>query len=356
VEGLIKKAIKKLVEKRDLSSNEAKEVMKEIMSGLATEAQFSAFVTALRMKGETIEEITALTRVMKDFCFQIHPKVEGRLIDTCGTGGDKIKTFNVSTISAFVVAGALISVAKHGNRSFTSKSGSADVLESLGLNLDIEPKKVEKIIEKVNIGFMYAPKFHPAMKYAKEPRRQIGIRTTFNILGPLTNPASANAQVLGVYDNKWLMPLVHVLKNLGCSEAMIVYGEGGLDEISIIGKTTIAWLKDREVSIKEFTPRDFGFKKAKPKEILGTTAESCAELTFKILNGYLKDSDPKRNMVLLNAAAGIIVGGKTDNMISGIELAAESINSGSAYKKLKMLISSSGGNTEKIEEFERKYA
>jgi anthranilate phosphoribosyltransferase len=353
---LIRKGIKKLVEKRDLSSDEAKEVMIEIMSGKATESQVGAFVTALRMKGETIEEITAFTKVMKDFCFQIHPKVKGRLIDTCGTGGDKIKTFNVSTISAFVVAGAQISVAKHGNRSFTSKSGSADLLENLGLNLDIEPNEVEKIIEKINIGFMYAPKFHPAMKYAKESRRQIGIRTTFNILGPLTNPASVNAQVLGVYDKKWLMPLAHVLKNLGCSEAMIVYGEGGLDEISIIGKTTIAWFKDRVISRKQFTPRNFGFKKAKPKEILGTTPESCAELTFQILNGYLKDNDPRRNIVLLNAAAGIIVGGKTDNFISGIELAVESINSGSAYKKLKMLVSNSGGNTEKIEELERKYA
>ncbi len=348
--------IKILVEGTDLSYNDSTAIMKEIMSGNAMEAQISAFLTAFRMKGETIEEITAFAAVMKEFCTKIYPEVTGRLVDTCGTGGDKIKTFNISTTSAFVTAGAGISIAKHGNRSVTSKSGSADVLEQLGLNFDMEPSEVKHHIETIGIGFMFAPKFHPAMKHAIGPRKKIGIRTAFNILGPLTNPANADAQVLGVYSTEWVEPLAHVLKKLHCKEAMIVHGIDGLDEISIIGKTLIAWLRVGEISKIKVSPKDYGFDIAKPREISGTTPEESAELMFEILNNILTDKDPKRNIVLLNAAAGIVVGGLSDDLSNGIELAIESLESGAAYKKLKQLVKASNGDLSRLEELERKYA
>ncbi len=353
---MIKEGIKKLIKGVDLTSQEAGEIMKEIMSGQATEAQIGAFLTALRIKGETIQEISAFAAMMRELCFRIHPKVKGRLVDTCGTGGDKVKTFNISTVVAFVVAGADIPVAKHGNRSVTSKCGSADVLERLGFNLNLEPKAVERIIEEVGIGFMFAPKFHPAMRYAIGPRREIGIRTVFNILGPLTNPAGTNAQVLGVYSEEWVKPLAYALNELGCEEAMVVHGLDGLDEISIIGKTSIAWLKDGEVSLVEISPKEFGFRTAKPEEISGATPEESAELTFKLLNNTSNPKDPRRNIVLLNAAAGMVVGGKADDISEGIELAAESIESGAAYRKLRMMIKASGGEMSRLEELEKKYA
>nr|MDO8079552.1 anthranilate phosphoribosyltransferase [Candidatus Freyarchaeota archaeon] len=352
---MIKEGIQKIVEGKDLEQQEARNVMKEIMSGGATEAQIGAFLTALRMKGETVKEISAFASVMREFCCRIHPKVNGRLVDTCGTGGDKMKTFNVSTAAAFVVAGAGVAVAKHGNRSVTSKSGSSDVLEKLGFNLNLEPKAIEKIIENVGIGFMFAPNFHPAMKHAIGPRREIGIRTVFNILGPLTNPAGANAQVLGVYGEELVEPLAHVLRELGCEEAMVVHGVDGLDEISIIGKTKVAQLRDGEVSLTEITPKDYGFRIAKPEEICGTTPEESAELTYKLLNNASKQ-DPKRDIVLLNSAAGILVGGRAGDLAEGIEQANESIESGAAYKKLKIMIKASGGQLSKLEEYERKYA
>jgi len=352
---VIKEGIQKLIEQKNLTYEESRGIMKEIMSGNATNTQIAAFLTALRMKGETVEEITAFTEVMKEFCHRITPKVNGRLVDTCGTGGDRIKTFNISTTAAFVVAGAGVAVAKHGNRSVTSKSGSADVLEKLGLNLDSEPKAVERSIEEVGIGFMFAPAFHPAMKYAIGPRREIGIRTVFNVLGPLTNPANANAQILGVYDRALIEPLANALKNLGCEEAMVVHGLDGLDEISTIGKTAIAWLREGEVTALETVPKDFGVKQARPENIKGTTAEESGEITFKILNECCSHDDPKRDIVLVNASTGIIVGGKASNFSEGMELARESIESGAAYKKLKMLIKASNGNTLKLEEMESKY-
>ncbi len=351
---MIKEGIQKLVKGIDLTYNEARELMKEIMSGRATEAQIGAFLTALRMKGETIQEISACAAVMREFCFKIHPKVNGRLVDTCGTGGDKVKTFNVSTASAFVIAGAGVAVAKHGNRSVTSKCGSADVLERLGLNLNLEPEAVQGIIEQVGIGFMFAPKFHPAMKRAIGPRREIGIRTVFNILGPLTNPAGANAQVLGVFSEEWLEPIAYALKELGCREAMVVHGVDGLDEISIIGRTSVAWLKNEKVSVMEITPTKLGFKTAKSEEITGSTPEDSAELTFKLLNNVSQDA--RRDMVLLNAAAGIVVGGLADDLVCAVERAAESIESGAAYQKLKTMIEASGGELSRLEELEEKYA
>ncbi len=353
---MIKESIQKLVNGADLTYEESTASMKEIMSGKATNAQIGAFLTALRVKGETAEEITAFTAVMKECCHRIHPRVKGRLVDTCGTGGDKIKTFNISTTAAFVVAGADIAVAKHGNRSVTSKCGSADVLERLGLNLSMSPEEVEEAIEEVGVGFMFAPAFHPAMKHAIGPRREVGIRTVFNVLGPLTNPADANAQLLGVYDPRLTEPLAYSLKNLGCEEAMIVHGLDGLDEISTIGKTVISWLKKGEVTTREITPKDFGVKLAKIEDIKGTTPEESADVTFKILYGCCDSDDPRREIVQVNGAAAIIASGKAGDFSHGIEIAHESIESGAAYRKLKELIKFSHGDLTKLEQLEIEHA
>lgn len=350
---MIKECIKQIVEGKDLSYDDACNLMKEIMSGNASEAQISSVLTALRMKGETPQEISAFASVMRKFCNQIFPHVPGRLVDTCGTGGDSLKTFNISTASAFVAAGAGVYVAKHGNRSFTSKCGSADVLENMGINLSLKPPEVERLIEQVGIGFIYAPAFHPAMKYAIGPRKQLGIRTVFNILGPLSNPAAAKAQLLGVYDEGLTRPIAESLRLLGCEEAMVVHGVGGMDEISTIGKTVISWLKDGEVNNYKFSPRDFGVKTTTHDEIQGTTPGDSAEILFRVLNG--RDGSPRTDIVLVNGVAGIIVAGKTGDLGHAMELAKESIESGAAYGKLKRLVKESGGNMSRLEELESRY-
>lgn len=352
---MIKECIQKLVEKKCLRYEEAREAMKEIMSGGATASQIAAFVTALRIKGETTDEIAALSTTMKEFGHRIHPKVQGRLVDTCGTGGDRIKTFNISTTAAFAVAGAGIAVAKHGNRSFTSKSGSADVLERLGVNLHVEAQVVEQCIEDVGIGFMFAPSFHPAMKYAVEPRRDIGIRTVFNVLGPLANPADADSQLIGVYSEELVYSLAPVLRRLGCEEAMVVHGLDGLDEVSTIGGTVLAWLREGEIHTLKTTPQDLGVRQARPEDIMGATPEENAEVSFKILRGNDKVQDSKRDIVLVNAAAGIIVGGKADDFEEGIERARESIDSGKAYQKLKTLVKAGNGDLSQLERLESIY-
>ena len=351
---MIREGIQKLIEAKNLTSEESGEIMQEVMSGKATNAQTAAFLTALRMKGESVEELIAFASVMKSSSCQIHPKVHGRLVDTCGTGGDKIKTFNVSTASAFVIAGAGVSVAKHGNRAVTSKSGSADVLEKLGLNINLEPKTVEGIIEKIGIGFMFAPTFHPAMKYAGETRHEIGIRTVFNILGPITNPACANAQVLGVYDSKLVVPMAFALEKLGCLEAMVVHGLDGLDEISTVGKTIIGHLKKGNVAKIELVPSNFGVKTAAIADLQSSSPEDSAEIVYKILSGKTVD-DAKAEIVLVNSAAGMIVGGKAENFAEGMELARKSIASGAAFNKLKELIKISNGSLQRLEELEAKY-
>ena len=353
---MIRESIQKLIDGVDLTHEESMAAMKKIMSGEATNAQIGAFLTALRIKGETTTEITAFTSVMKECCNKIQPRVKGRLVDTCGTGGDKIKTFNISTTAAFVATGADVSVAKHGNRSVTSKCGSADVLERLGLNFSIAPEEVEKAIEQVGMGFIFAPAFHPAMKYAIGPRRELGIRTVFNVLGPLTNPADANAQLLGVYDVRLTESLACSLKSLGCEEAMVVHGLDGLDEISTIGKTRISWLRNGEVTTLEMAPKDFGIKQANLEDIKGTAPEESAEVTFKILYGSMDAADPRKEIVQVNGAAAIIVAGKAEDFGYGIETAKESIDSGNAYKKLKELVRFSGGDLSKLEQLESKYA
>jgi anthranilate phosphoribosyltransferase len=353
---VIREGIQKLVEGSNLTYEETQTTLREVMAGEATNAQIAAFLTALRMKGETVEEVAALAEVMRQNCQPIHPRIKGRLVDTCGTGGDKVKTFNISTAAAFVIAGAGVYVAKHGNRSVTSKSGSADVLERLGLNLNVEPQVVERSIEQVGIGFMFAPVFHPAMKYAVAPRREVGIRTVFNLLGPLTNPAGANAQLLGVYDAKLTEPVTLALKRLGCEEAMVVHGLDGTDEISTVAKTVVSHLKNGEVHTTKLEPNVFGIEKAAVEDLLGLTPQENAELLFEILFGRIPIDDARTEAVLVNSAAGIVLGEKAQTFTEGMKIARESIVCQEAYKKLKMLIRASGGDLSKLEELEQKYA
>jgi anthranilate phosphoribosyltransferase len=352
---MIQPYIQKLTTGADLEDREAQDVMKFIMSGQATDSQIAAFLTALHMKGETPLEIAAFTTVMKQFCHRIYPTIKGRLIDTCGTGGDHIKTFNISTTAAFVVAGTNIAVAKHGNRSFTSKSGSADVLERLGVNIQTPIRQIASIIEEEGIGFLFAPQFHPAMKYAITARRDIGIRSVFNILGPLSNPANANAQLLGVYAAPLISPLIHALQKLKCHEAMVVHGLDGLDEASTIGKTRLAWLKDNHIHIQEVAPSDFGLKQAMPTALLGGSPEANAEISFRILYEKNNASNPKKDIVLMNAALGIMVGGKATSFMDGVQLAQDALESGRAYAKLQALVKASRGDPSILEEMESRY-
>ncbi|MDR2707132.1 MAG: anthranilate phosphoribosyltransferase [Nitrososphaerota archaeon] len=351
---MMQNCIQKLVEGSDLSIKEATYVMQEVMTGDVSNAQTGALLTALRIKGESIEELLAFASVMRSQCKQINPKVQSRLVDTCGTGGDTVKTFNVSTTAAFVIAGAGVPVAKHGNRAVTSKSGSADVLEKLGLNLTMSPQTVQKSIEKIGIGFMFAPAFHPAIKYASQSRKEIGIRTVFNILGPLTNPANATGHLLGVYDPKLVRPLANVLSKLGCEKAMVVHGLNGLDEISTLGKTCIACLDQDQICELKVDPEFFGVKRAHIADLKVSSVEESAKTIFQILTDK-KMSEAKANMVLVNSAAGIIVGGKADSFAEGIQIARESILSGAAYGKLKELIGISGGSLQNLEELENQY-
>jgi len=350
---MIKESIQKVVEGVNLTREEAAQIMKEIMRGEASDAQIAAFITALRMKGETVDEIASFARAMKEFCIQIRPKVTGPLIDTCGTGGDTLKTFNASTAAAFIAAGAGIAVAKHCNRSFTSKCGSADLLEALGYPLDVDTEVVERCIETVGIGFLFAPKFHPAMRYAAKPRREIGIRTVFNLLGPITNPSPITSQVLGVYAPTLVPTMASVLKDLGREEAMVVHGLDGMDEVSNIGPTLIAWLRNGNIKVLEVKPQDFGVNPAKPESILGSTPHEHAETLFRVLNGNASSS--VTDLVLMNAAAAIIVGGKADDFQYAMELARTSIQSGAAYAKLKEMIRFCKGDLSKLEELESRY-
>src|SRR6058998_4197156 len=320
---VIKECISILLENENLTKEQATRCMTEIMTGEASPAQIGSFLVVLRKKGETVEEVTAFARVMREFSRRIHPRVGGLLVDTCGTGGDKIKTFNVSTTSAFVVAAAGIPVAKHGNRSFTSKCGSADLLEQLGLNLDTDPENVERSIDEVGIGFLYAPNFHPAMKNVGPVRREIGVRTVFNILGPLTNPAGANAQLIGVYDSELLEPMCLAAQNLGAKSVMTVYGLDGVDEISMTGKTIIVKRQNGRVFRDEVEPEDLGFKRSTAEEVAGSDPEENARITAKILSGHLGHNDPRVQMVLVNAAAGLVLCDEVETFREGVEIASK---------------------------------
>ncbi len=329
----IKEAISRVVRGGDLEEKEMMGVMDEIMSGSASPAQIAAFLTALRLKGETVEEITGAARVMRQKATRIRVKDEN-VVDTCGTGGDEAMTFNISTASAFVTAGSGITVAKHGNRSVSSRCGSADVLRALGINIEAEVERVEECLEKAGIGFLFAPMLHGAMKYATPVRREIGIRTIFNILGPLTNPAGARHQLLGVYEPSLTDILAKVLYNLGTKRAFVVRGEDGLDEITLTHETKITELRDGSIRTYHIRPEDFGFERCTLDDLKGGGPEENAEIILGILKG---ERGPRRDVVLLNAGAAITAGGMAKNLEEGIAVARASIDTGEALKKLEEL-------------------
>ena len=336
---MIKIAIDKIVRGKDLTETEAEAVMTEIMGGETQPAQIAAFITALRMKGETVAEITGSAVVMRRKVTRVNTKHKD-LVDTCGTGGDGAGTFNISTVSALVAAGAGVVVAKHGNRSVSSKCGSADLLQELGVNIEAPPATVEKCLDEIGIGFLYAPLLHKAMRYAIGPRREIGIRTIFNILGPLTNPAGAEAQVLGVYEAGLTKVMARVLGNLGCRQAWVVHGSDGLDEITTTGPTKVGrWYKDK---LEEFdiNPEELGIARAHSRDLKGGDAPENGRIARKILSG---DKGPQRDIVLLSAAAAIVCGGKAKDMKQGLEMAVGSVDSGQAMEKLEQLVLLTGG-------------
>jgi len=326
---MIKNAIQSLVSSGALSDFEMAQCMKEIMEGTATESQIGSFLTALRIKGETIEEITGAARIMREKATKIRAP-EG-VLDTCGTGGDMSHTFNISTTTAFVVTGAGVPVAKHGNRSVSSRSGSADLLEALGVKIDLTPGKVERCLFETGFGFIFAPLFHPAMKFAIGPRREIGIRTIFNVLGPITNPAGAKRQLLGVYSDTLTETLAMVLGNLGAQDAIVVHGEDGLDEITISGRTKMSRFRHGKIDTYYIEPEDFGIRRGTIEDIRGGTQEDNASITLSILNG---EKGPRRDIVLMNSAFALIAAGKTEDAKTALSMAAEAIDSGKASLKL----------------------
>ena len=326
---MIKEAIDIVVKGKSLTMEQASQVMNEIMDGAATPAQFGAFVVALRLKGETVHEIAGMAQVMREKSVPV--KVKGPLVDTCGTGGDGTKTFNISTTAAFVVAGAGVKVAKHGNRGMSSGCGSADVLDALGVKYDIDAAGVERCLAEIGIGFMFAPRFHPAMKFAANPRREIGIRTVFNILGPMTNPARAQSQLLGVFDDKLALVMAEVLGLLGCRHALVVHGEDGMDEITLGGKTTVCELKDGVVSRYHIEPEDFGFKRTNIDKLRGGSPKENADILRCVLHD---EKGAYRDITLLNAAAALVAADLAKDLKEGVKLAAESLDSYAAMKKL----------------------
>ena len=333
----LKAAIAEVINGRDLTLEQAEAAMDVIMDGLATPAQIGAYLTALRMKGETVEEIAGSARSMRDHVVSVPvslPNTGGRLVDTCGTGGDGKHTFNISTTSAFVVAGAGVKVAKHGNRAASSRSGSADVLMALGANLNLEPEQVAECVEEIGIGFLYAINHHPAMRHAIGPRRELGQRTIFNILGPLTNPAGATHQLVGVYDPDLTETMARVLGTLNSKAAFVVHGDGGLDELSTTGPSRVSRYYDGAVVTETVDPLRLGLSPASIDDLLGGTPEENAQITRDILAG--KDRGPRREIVVLNAAAALCV--ESNDWPAGLRAAQEAIDSGAALGTLEAWI------------------
>ena len=330
----MKEILAKLVEGKDLTKEEAMKAQELILTGQATEAQIACFLTALRMKGETLDEITGLAAVLRNKANTISPKVED-YVDFVGTGGDCTYSFNISTTSAFVVAAAGLPVAKHGNRSISSKSGAGDVLEALGVNISADPAVVEKCVETVGIGFMFAPHFNPAMKYVGPVRKQLGIRTVFNILGPLSNPSRARAMLVGVYSPALTEVIAGTMMNLGVERGMVVSGEDNMDEITLTGETTVSEIKDGKVTTYTITPEQFGYERCEKGALTGGTPEENAKITLSILNG---EKGPRREAVLMNAGAAFYVAGKADTLEDAVKLAAEIIDSGKAKARLDEFI------------------
>jgi anthranilate phosphoribosyltransferase len=328
-------ALKKIIESQDLTESEMVSVMNQIMEGEASPALLAAFLTALRMKGESVGEIVGAARVMREKAVAIVSGSEN-IVDTCGTGGDGADTFNISTASAFVVAGAGAIVAKHGNRAVSSRSGSADVLKCLGVEISASTETVEKALQEVGIGFLFAPLMHGAMRHAAPVRKELGIRTLFNILGPLTNPAGARAQVIGVYDKYKLRSIALALSDLGSHRAFVVHGSDGLDEITLTGKTHVCELKAGKVEEYDFDPRELGFEYCNAEDLKGGSPEENAGLILEILSGSKKG--PCRDIVVLNASAALLAVGRAKSWKEAIELAQKSIESGSASEKLAALV------------------
>ena len=331
----MKEILSKLVAGNDLTKEEAMKAQKMILSGEATQAQIACFLTALRMKGETLDEITGLAMVLRDKANTISPKVDN-YVDFVGTGGDCTYSFNISTTSAFVVAAAGVPVAKHGNRSISSKSGAGDVLEALGVNISADPDVVEKCVEEVGIGFMFAPHFNPAMKYVGPVRKEMGIRTVFNILGPLSNPSRAKAMVVGVYSPSLTEVIAGTMANLGVNRGFVVSGEDNMDEFTLTGPSTVSEIKDGKVETYEITPEQFGLNRCKIEELQGGDGTVNAQITKDILSG--KERGAKRDIVLLNAGATLYIGGKADSIEEGIRIAGETIDSGKAMETLEAMV------------------
>lgn len=341
----ITEGIKKVVDRQDLTAEEAELLLEQIMTGECTDAQIGALLTGLRMKGETVGELTGFARVMRRKAVRVVPSsnvtsaIAGTereaLIDTCGTGGDVSGSFNISTATAFVVAGAGVRVAKHGNRSVSSQCGSADVVEALGVRIELEPERIARCIDEVGIGFLHAPLLHEAMRYVAPARRQMGIRTIFNLLGPLTNPAQANTQVVGVYAEHLTELLARVLGELGSARALVVHGCDGLDEITITGESRITEVNAGVLRSYTITPEDAGLRRASLKEIKGGDAQANRGIILGVLDG---DRGPRRDVVMLNAAAALLASSRAENFSDGVALAAESIDSGKAREKLQSLI------------------
>lgn len=337
---MIKEIIAKIVTRQNLSEKEMVAVMEEIMSGSATDAQIGSFITGLRMKGETVDELIGAVRVMRDKATYIDSGVDTDsgeiLMDIVGTGGDGSGTFNVSTTTAFVVAGAGVPVAKHGNRAVSSSCGSADVLEALGVNLAMEPERVSACVQEVGIGFLFAPMLHKAMKYAIGPRRELGIRTIFNILGPMTNPAGANVQLTGVFAKELTVILAEVLAKLGMKRTLVVWGEGNMDEMTVTGTSFVAEVKDKKVTNWQVTPEEVGLTRASIADINGgTDASEAASLVRSVLAG---EPGARLDMVLLNSGAALMVADKVDTLLDGVEKARKVIKSGQALAKLESLL------------------
>ena len=330
---MIQDAIQMLVDGESLSADQATAAMNEIMTGEATPAQVGSFLTALRIKGETIDEIAGMARVMREK--SLHVSVEGAVVDTCGTGGDGSGSFNISTTAAFVVAGAGVAVAKHGNRAMSGSTGSADVLEALGVKIALSPESVARCLNEAGFGFMFAQGYHPSMRFAAGPRREIGIRTVFNILGPLTNPAGADRQVIGVADPSMADRMARVLGQLGSRKALVVHGSDGMDEITITGPSTVWQLENGEVTEFEVTPGDLGVSVSSADSIRATSSEHSARIARSVLSG---ESGPPRDVVLLNAAAALVAADRSDSLASGVEVAARSIDSGEAQAKLDAVV------------------
>jgi anthranilate phosphoribosyltransferase len=335
---MIKEAILKVYKRQDLTYDEAYQTMDEIMSGEASEVQMSAYLTAMSMKGETIEEITASAEAMRAHCVRLLNDEE--VLEIVGTGGDGSNTFNISTTSSIVISAAGVSVAKHGNRSASSKCGAADVLEELGVNIHITPEKSLQCLKEINLCFLFAQNYHLSMKYVAGVRKELSIRTIFNILGPLTNPAGATMQVLGVYERDLIEPLTEVLNNLGVKSAMVVYGLDGMDEISASDKTAVCEIKNGKTMSYEISPQYFDMEVSSKEDLVGGDAKENARITLDILNG---EKGPKRNAVLLNSAAGLYVAGRVKSLREGVELAEEIIDSGKALKQLEKFIEVTNG-------------